>query len=78
MFNPLTVGTFSARISVFRMIAIDRLRHDFCGRSFAGSPGAAEQICMSHTPRVYLVFEGGNYMLLSAYIVKTLRSEFSV
>ena len=76
--NRYAGGTFSARLAVLRVFAIDRLGENFRGCRFAGSACSAEKICMRDLAGFALALEHCSDMLLTEHILKSRGTVFSV
>ena len=76
--NRLTRRTFVARASVHGMFAVDRAGENLGDRRFSCSAGSAEQIRMTDAVRADLIFQCCYNVILSFYILKGGRTEFSV
>ena len=69
---------FSARIPVHRMFAVHRPGKDLRDSRLSGSSGSAEQIGMPDAVSADLVLQCCHNMILTLYIRKFRRAEFSV
>ena len=76
--NALTHRTFSAGASVYRLLTIDCFRENLGNRRLTCAAGSAKKIGMSYTVSLYLILQGSNDMLLPLYILKLLRTEFTI
>ena len=66
--NARTAWAFSARISVFRILAVQGFRQYFCAGRLARTAGAAEQVSMRQLIGLDLVPQDLRYMILPAYV----------
>ena len=70
--------TFRTRIAVYRVLAVDRFRHDLGARSLTRSAAAAEQVRMGDPPGPDLIAESSDDNLLPLHIVEDLRTVFPI
>ena len=71
-------GTLKAGISVLRVFTVYRLCEDLGHRGLSRSPCSAEKVGVADPSHCYLVFKRPYYGILTLYILKPLRTPFSV
>ena len=76
--NIFTHGTFPAGTSVYRMFTVDCFCKNLRYSSLSGSSCATKQICMSNSICLYLILQCCDNMILSFYIFKFRRTEFTI
>ena len=67
-----------ARRAVYGLLAVDRLGKDLCAGGLTRSARSAKQICMRKPARPCLILQNRRDVLLTANVLKALRTPFSV
>ena len=73
-----TGRTFSARVAVYGMFAVDGFRNDLRARRFSRSPRTAKYVRMSQFSGRNFAFQNRSYMILPRNIFECFRTPFPI